>query len=327
MHGRDQDVIEVVAGVVYNTNGEVLVNQRTHPAEFMGKWEFPGGKIETGETVDQALRRELMEEIHIQTISAEPLISVSHAYSHRKVRLHVLEVTEYSGTPRGREGQLIRWLTLGDLHNLDFLDANEPVLNAVCLPHIYLITNTRRFGRDSTLQRLEFILKREKCLVQMREKDMAKDAFKVFAKSLIQVCHKYSALTLANAEPEFALASGFDGVHLSAVRLRKLKARPGPKGFWVGASCHDLSEIKTAEQLGVDFAVVSPVLPTESHTEADPLGWGKFGELCSQARIPVYALGGVGFDDLTRARTVGAQGVAMIGGAWKRTDRNQKPSV
>ena len=313
---RAGNVIEVVAGVVSNAKGEVLVNQRSHPPEFVGKWEFPGGKIEAGETVDQALRRELMEEIHIKTISSEPLISISHDYTHAKVRLHVHKVTEYSGTPKGREGQRILWVAPGDLRSVDFLDANEPILNAVCLPNIYLITDTRRFGHDRTLQRLEAILKRKKCFVQMREKEMTTAAFEDFAGSLIQVCRKHGALALANTDPERARRLGFDGVHLSSTKLREMKARPGSERFWVGASCHDQSEINAAQQLKVDFAVVSPVLPTESHAHSYPMGWDKFAGYCSRARIPVYALGGVGFDDLKQAQSLGAQGVAMISDAW-----------
>ena len=124
-------VLEVVAGVVYNNHGEVLVNQRTQPAQFAGKWEFPGGKVESGETIVAALRRELIEEIGITAVSSTPLITVTHDYSQRRVRLHVHEVTEYTGTPTSMEGQTIRWVPLHELPDIDFLDANEPVLNAV----------------------------------------------------------------------------------------------------------------------------------------------------------------------------------------------------
>lgn len=127
------NVLDVVAGVVYNEYGDVLVNQRTQPAQFAGKWEFPGGKIEPDETIVDALRRELIEEIGIATVSSAPLITVTHDYSHQRVRLHVHEVTEYTGIPRSMEGQSIRWVPPHELHSIDFLDANEPVLNAVLL--------------------------------------------------------------------------------------------------------------------------------------------------------------------------------------------------
>ena len=129
------DALDVVAGVVFNDRGDVLVNQRSHPAQFAGKWEFPGGKIESGETIVEALRRELIEEVGIKIASSTPLITVTHDYSHRRVRLHVQEVTEYTGIPRGMEGQSIRWVPWGELHDIDFLDANEPILDAVLLAH------------------------------------------------------------------------------------------------------------------------------------------------------------------------------------------------
>jgi 8-oxo-dGTP diphosphatase len=94
--------------------------------------------------------------------------------------------------------------------------------------------------------------------------------------------------------------------------LRELGERPLPRDAWVGASCHDAGELERAAELGVDFATLSPVCATASHPDSAPLGWQRFAQLVAAARLPVYALGGVGPGDLERARASGAQGVAGI---------------
>ena len=102
------------------------------------------------------------------------------------------------------------------------------------------------------------------------------------------------------------------GVHLRAAQLRELRERPLPRSAWVGASCHDAEELALAVRLGADFATLAPVCATASHPGAMALGWERFAALAADAQLPVYALGGVGPDDLQRARDAGAQGVAGI---------------
>lgn len=310
-------LVDVVVGVVFNEAGQVLVNQRTYPEEFAGKWEFPGGKIEAGETLCQALHRELLEEVNIDIASSEPLICITHHYASAAVRLFARKVSRFQGTPQGSEGQKIKWIAPDELCNLDFLDANESILNAVRLPHYYLITNAAKFGRTHTLRRLQSLLQTHKCIVQLREKDMERRVFDEFAKSVIRLCHSHATPVLANAKPEVALDLGFDGVHLDSVSLKELTVRPGPHGFWVAASCHNSGEVEAAEKIKVDFLVLSPVAQTESHPGASSMGWRRFQEYCSTASIPIYALGGLQFEDLAKARESGAQGVAVIRAAWR----------
>ena len=310
-------MVDVVVGVVYNEDGRMLVNQRNYPKEFAGKWEFPGGKIEADETLHQALQRELMEEVNLKVISSEPLISITHRYTSGAVRLLVRKVLRYQGTARGREGQRIRWVDVDGLRDLDFLDANEAILNAVRLPHYYLLTNAAEFGCRHTIERLEILLQERKCIVQVREKNMNPQEFSDFAQAVISLCHSHGALVLANADPGIAVKHGFDGVHLDSLRLREAKSRPGPRDFWVAASCHDRGEIETAERLRADFIVLSPVAQTESHPQTAPLGWQCFRAYSTACSIPIYALGGLKFDDVAKAREAGAQGVALMRVAWR----------
>jgi 8-oxo-dGTP diphosphatase len=121
---------------------------------------------------------------------------------------------------------------------------------------------------------------------------------------------------LLNAEPERVPRCDADGVHLNGKRLAQYSSRPLDDHFWVAASCHNAEELRQAERLGADFAVLSPVAPTPSHPGAVPLGWEAFSRLCAGVNLPVYALGGMRTQDLARARQAGAQGLAMVSQIW-----------
>lgn len=121
--------IEVAVGIIFNTLGQVLVGQRTVADQYLGKWEFPGGKIEEGETVTQALRRELREELAIELETSEDFMTLEHNYPDRNVRLSIQVVKQYSGQPKGAEGQALQWCELPELVQLDFLSGNQPIID------------------------------------------------------------------------------------------------------------------------------------------------------------------------------------------------------
>jgi len=113
--------IEVAVGVVYNHLDEMLVGQRVVKDLYFDKWEFPGGKLEQGESVEQALQREFEEETGINVLSSRPLMLVEHDYPDRHVRLHVHTIREFEGEVRSLEGQALKWVSLEELSKLDFL--------------------------------------------------------------------------------------------------------------------------------------------------------------------------------------------------------------
>ena len=123
--------IHVVAGVLFDPSGRVLVAQRPSGAHLAGRWEFPGGKLEPGEPREAGLARELAEELGIRVLAASPLIEVEHRYSERDVLLDVWRVESYSGEPHGREGQAVEWRNVGSLDAADFPPADAPVLTAL----------------------------------------------------------------------------------------------------------------------------------------------------------------------------------------------------
>lgn len=123
-------VVDVVAGIVFDHACSQVLLALRKPGQHQGNlWEFPGGKIETGEQPEQALRRELQEETDISVIDCQPRRMIEHRYSDKHVRLHFYDVFEFSGEPRGMEGQQLRWVRLGELENLPFPDANQNIVD------------------------------------------------------------------------------------------------------------------------------------------------------------------------------------------------------
>ncbi|RBP49878.1 8-oxo-dGTP diphosphatase MutT [Arenicella xantha] len=123
--------IVVAVGIVYDELGRLLVGQRVVRDRYFNKWEFPGGKLEDGESVEQALVREFQEEVGIQITASEPLIEVNHEYPDRSVRLLVRTVLSYQGQVRSLEGQALAWVTLDELDELDFLQGNQAIIDAL----------------------------------------------------------------------------------------------------------------------------------------------------------------------------------------------------
>ena len=123
---------KVAVGVVADSQGRLLIGKRPQGKAYAGKWEFPGGKVELGETLFEALVREFREELNLQVEAAHALFSCVHAYPDREVELHFWQVTDYRGEPRGVEGQNLRWVHSDDLASVNFLEGNRALLEKIC---------------------------------------------------------------------------------------------------------------------------------------------------------------------------------------------------
>jgi 8-oxo-dGTP diphosphatase len=305
-----------VAAAVFNVNSEVLIARRPNHIHQGGKWEFPGGKVEPGERARDALCRELFEELGIRAQTFEPLIRIRHHYPDKAVLLDVWKVTHYTSEPHGREGQALTWSAPQDLSRFTFPAANYPILKALILPELYLITPEPGYDDASFLDCLKAALRQGIRLVQLRAPALEVSRYCELAAATIQCCHAHGARLLINGEPEWAMRLNADGVHLNSVRLRATHTRPLPKHYLVAASCHDQGEIARANAIDADLAVVAPVKATPSHPDAKPLGWRVFQDLCADATMPVYALGGMSASDLRLAKRSGGQGIAAIRALW-----------
>lgn len=304
----DTKFLQVAAGVIKGTDGKILIAKRDESLHQGGLWEFPGGKIEAGETPEQALRRELKEELDIDVRSASPLITIHHCYPDRDVTLRVFLVDQFSGLAKGCQNQPIRWVPPNELTQFPFPAANRPIVAAACLPPYYAILDDQ--VSNDLMHDLRKLLTKDIRLIQARLKISSRDEVNKFLIKAYSLCDEYNAALLINSAANFDSAP-VHGLHLTSADLLSLRERPA-KDQWLGASCHTLSELEHAQKIGADFVVLAPVLPTRTHPEASALGWERFAVLTEQINIPVYALGGLTKEDLDNARAAGAQGVAGI---------------
>ncbi|MGA0072870.1 MAG: NUDIX domain-containing protein, partial [Steroidobacteraceae bacterium] len=135
--GTGEAIVQhVVAAVMFDRGGRVLVTQRPAGKHMAGKWEFPGGKLEPGESRYQGLVRECREELDVDIDEAEPLISVRHSYPDREVLLDAWMVRSYRGLPRGLDGQRLSWVEPDELSRIDLLEADAPIVTAIRLPRL-----------------------------------------------------------------------------------------------------------------------------------------------------------------------------------------------
>lgn len=304
----------VSVAVLQRSDGSFLMAQRPQGKPYEGYWEFPGGKVEAGESPYHALVRELHEELGIEVKTAYPWLTRVFTYPHATVRLNFFRVTSWQGEPHGREGQLLSWQHLPDLSVAPILPANTPIMRALQLPQLYAISNATELGTEVFLQRLQLALNNGLRLLQIREKGWERPALRELSLRAIELAHGSGARVLINEDIELAQEVGADGVQLTGAQLAACDARPDVD--LCAASCHSAEELQRAAELGLDFALLSPVLPTKSHPGAANLGWDNFAMMASSCSIPVYALGGLQMQDMEMAWQKGAHGIALLRQAW-----------
>ncbi|PZP55557.1 MAG: Nudix family hydrolase [Azospira oryzae] len=311
-------VQEVAVAVILRSDGRFLLGRRPAGKVYAGYWEFPGGKVEPGESAVEALQRELHEELELTLERAYPWITRTFVYPHATVRLRFFRVVGWHGALQDHEHEALTWQQPGAPVVEPMLPANGPVLKSLELPDEYAITFAEGLGTGPFLARLAVALERGVRLIQLREKSMAPEQLRAFGREVLARAREAGAKVLVNGDAATAEAMGADGVHLSAAALMALPRRPAVA--WCGASCHNEAELARAAELGVDFVALGPVLPTLSHPGAPPLGWRRFADLVRDYPLPVFALGGMRRSHLETAWQHGAHGVACMRAAWASPD-------
>jgi 8-oxo-dGTP diphosphatase len=307
--------IHVVAGVITDVRGRVLLARRGQDSDLAGLWEFPGGKREAGETSEAALARELHEELGIEAEVGPALIEVPQEYPGKRLRLEVRTIRGWKGAPHGREGQALTWVTPERLSRYSMPSADVPVVGALRQPDRYLVTPEPGADRGAWRQSLQRALAGGIKRMQLRVRSLPADACAALARDVAEDCRQAGVELLLNRDIALAAELGV-GVQLGSEQLAALASRPLPDGTVVGASCHDLGDLRHAERLGCDFAVLGPLGETATHPGAMTLGWEGFTALREQVALPIYAIGGLTVDDLPTARGHGAQGIAAIRSLW-----------
>jgi 8-oxo-dGTP diphosphatase len=301
--------IDVAVSILRSPDGRLLMAERTARQVSAGFWELPGGKIDPGETPQQAAVRELREEIGVEALAVRPWIRYDHFYRTRRLRLFFFRIERWSGTPMGREGQRIAWVDPAAPEVTPILPSVARLLLGLSLPPLYAVAEAQRHGGPRRcLERLAAALHAGLKLIQVREPGMAPDQRVAFARQVDALARPFGARVLLAGSALEARRAGLAALHSTAAELRRLHARP-PAQLWL-ASCHDAGDLERATALGADAAVLSPVLPRPAHPARAALGWEGVRRLAANAVIPVYAAGGLLPGQLQAAQSAGAVGLA-----------------
>lgn len=306
--------IDVAVAVVFNAKGQVLWGCRPEGKPYAGYWEFPGGKVEPDETVWQALVRELKEELDITAKEGGPWFRIEHDYEHANVRLHLYRVWRFEGTPKSLEQQQFTWASLDSSDLSPILPATEPLLPKLAQPTAMALSNYEA-GFEACVKRLEQALSvnRVPVYVQFREKQLNGDVLIQAFEHCYSLCQKTGQAMLLNSDTWLNLREHLDNLpcplhltqaHLLSGQFQDLQC--------AGASVHDADSLRTAFDRGLSYAVLGAVKQTASHPGQPGLGWAQFLEMARAARLPVFAIGGLGWEDMCDARLHGAHGIAML---------------
>lgn len=306
--------IHVVAGVIRDARGRILLTRRTETRDMPGLWEFPGGKREAGESSEQALARELHEELGIEAEVGEWLMEVPQRYPDKRLRLEVRMIAAWKGQPRGREGQALTWVPPERLSRYSMPPADVPVVAALRQPDRYLVTPEPE-DAEAWLRQLGIALDEGVRRVHLRARHCEPARWRALLEAVRERFGRRDVQWLLNRDIALARELGF-GVHLGSEQLASLDARPLPSEVPLAASCHHAEDLRRAQALGCDFAVLGPVLPTASHPGEPAMGWEGLEALRESVSLPLYAIGGLGPEHLLMARHYGAQGIAAIRALW-----------
>lgn len=306
--------VHVAVGVLLNDKREVLIALRPAESHQGGLWEFPGGKVESGESVEYALNREFEEELGISVQACSPFTQIRHEYTDKSVLLDVWRIESFSGTPKGREGQPIEWRALSRLEAADFPKANERIIRALSLPELISITpEAKDFDELRAIIRHQLDLKFS--LIYFRQKSVDELTYRKWFMWAEAQCRASGARLMYSPSGDSIAEEQLPDIkalHLTVKQLKSVDARPVPETQLFSVSCHSLDELQQAEALDADFVFLSPVSATDGQLESQLLGWDGFQKMASRVNLPVFALGGMKLQDIFTCKKHRGFGIAGI---------------
>ena len=312
--------MHVMAGLMIDGDGRVLLAERPPGKHLAGFWEFPGGKLETGELPLEALARELREELGIELQSAQPLIRVPWTYDDRCLVLDAWRVDGWLGTPQSLEGQALQWCHPMAIDPESMTPADRPILQALRLPAIYAVmpADVTLDQREVWMERISAAFGRGLRLLQLHLPLWPAASVREIAQDLLPAAQAHHGQLVLDGDIEGARMLG-TGVQLDIQNCTRLTERPLPWTQLIGVSCQDASQLAMATRMRADFAT----LPLDSNlvtgSGVDPRkAWSSFRSAAQGASLPVYAVGELCPMDMNQTRRNGAQGIVMAIAWWSR---------
>lgn len=295
----DKADFHVTAGALFDDEGRVLVAQRPAGSHMAGRWEFPGGKLKRGEQPLDGLRRELAEELGIELGAARPLIRLNHDYADRRVLLDVWRVTDYSGKPRGLDGQALDWVAPDALPDINLLAADRPITTALRLPEV-----ARAVAGRQALEKAGSEDGPETLLWSPGPRDEADGAERDAVNAARARGHKVIVVGEAAAAAMIAAVTGADGILLAQYGE---PLTVDPRGaFLVGVLCEDPAVAAEAAADGAHFVIVS-------RPRRQTARGAHFEDLCRRTGVPAYVGWYGNASPLEQLRALGAHGCAVSG--------------
>jgi 8-oxo-dGTP diphosphatase len=305
-------VTEVAVGVLIRNDGAVLLADRPAGKPYAGYWEFPGGKVESGESVDQALARELAEELGVAVRSSLPWVTMEYDYPHAYVRLHFRRIHEWTGAPRSVEGQQLLFLSPAEPPPTPLLPAALPAMRWIQLPAVTGLSPGTACRADEAVAWMENLLARGLRQVIWHEPQLDGADRRAALVACSELAGAYGARLLVDrrsmpeddARPQGMADCLAPDVYLDVAALRASGQRP--ERCWLGAAVETADDLAHAAALGCDFAVLNA-------PEGNPPAAYRatVAALCATAPLPVYVVDATGLENLQRACGAGAHGLAV----------------
>jgi 8-oxo-dGTP diphosphatase len=290
-------IIDVAIAILLHQNN-VLVGWREAKQHQGNKHEFPGGKVEEGETPLAACRREIYEEVGIGLHEWHAFDVIVHEYDDVIVKLHLFHAVVPTALLNEIQ-QPWSWYSREELLNLNFPKANLAIIQRLYWPHQIKIS--AQLDEVAQLKQDQLLYWRVEG-TQQQLTELAKRSVKHLSRLIVNV----DIFEQLNPIQQQAISA----IHLKQPQLMALKPGDLQIGKRYIAACHDLASMQQAQNIGCDAILLSPVLPTATHPEAVALGWEQFKCWVSQVDIPVFALGGMQAGDLAIAKEQSGYGIA-----------------
>ena len=304
-----KNMIEVVVGIIRNNSREVFIAKRQKNQFMSDFWELPGGKVENGEDHGDALKRELFEETGIKVRGYSLTQIIQQQYPEKMIHLSVFTINDYSGIPVGKEGQDYTWCDIENFANYKLLPTMWKIIKKVSLPNSYWITPDNHNSSKTLALCKEHIANGTK-IIQLRSKHQLE---KSYIEKYNKLCQLNNVKLILNL-PQMTFEEQCDGWHLTTKKLMNFSTKELPEKRIIGASTHNMLEVRHAEKMSMDYISLSPINTTPSHPNTKILGWIEASKIISKSSLPIYLLGGMDKNSMGQALDLGAQGIAGITG-------------